>query len=513
MFPTRTLLKLLAVLEEDLSANHFAAGRFHLWPAMRFLLATRLQDNDQSKPRTDAVNAAEAEIEKRFERLIAARPPNPDLPSLVLSAGQPTIRSNGGKGLLLVSRAEDHYMTTPGGLYAPVIDPWADISAGRWPCLKAELANARFSTTQPRKVPTTPITHESVVANQADITERDAILRAAKVCATMTGRWLDSELGVTIPDLGGVFAQQVNALWADKQIYRHYLRQTQPGLVITSCYYFRPTLGVVWAARELGIPVADAQHGGNGEFHIGYTHWRNAPDEGYLLLPDYFLVWDNISANNILRWLPPGTATHQVPITGRFGLGCANRAALGEGGASPIAMLKQGGEKTILVTLQTLPSTGLTDTILEVMRRAPKTWTWLVRGHPIAQAFGGGETSPDALEAKMKAAGIARYDAKFSTSLPLAAILPQIDHHLTGFSGTVQECAAYDIRTTFTHPTFTSFFSKFVDVGAADFAATPGEILASIAAEKPFPDLSRAFLMPRDEATAADIVAKILQST
>jgi hypothetical protein len=514
MFPTRTLLKLFAVLEEELGVNRFVAGGFHVWPALRFLLATKFQDNDQSKERVPAALQAEAEVVRRFDALMARQPPRPDLSMEDVRRIAPRVHAITHQNVLIMSRPDDHSLSTGKGFYAPITDPWVELVATRWPYVKAEFSSPMQNSTLPRYMMTLTIPKVGALQHSAgELLERTTILKAGRALSTALVQWMAANLGANVVDLPDVFDAELTALWTQKQIYREVLQAQKPGLVLVTCFYYPPSVSVVWAARELGIPVADLQHGGNGEYHIGYTHWRHVPPGGYHMLPDYFFVWDNLSANNILRWMPAEVAAHQPLLTGRFGLSYAKRAVLGATAHSPIEALRQGSDKTILVTLQTLASTGLTPMLLEAMTKAPPTWTWLVRGHPIAQSWGKKELMPDALAATLKGAGIKRAEVHFSTALPLAAILPYINHHVTGFSGTVQECAMYGVRTTFTHPTVWSFFGNYIGLGAADFAQTADELLASITSDRPFPDLSNVLTVPREDGLATTVLSQILKTS
>ena len=123
------------------------------------------------------------------------------------------------------------------------------------------------------------------------------------------------------------------------------------------------------------------------------------------------------------------------------------------------------------MTLQPTPSTGLSPILLEVMHKAPPDWTWLVRSHPMAVAWKRDGMMPADLEAKLRANGITRAESKMSTALPLAAILPIVNHHVTGYSGTVQECAAFGIRTVFTHPYAQISFPSYIESGFAELAS------------------------------------------
>jgi hypothetical protein len=498
MFPASTLMKLLAVLESKRDVNHFVAGKVHLWPLARFCLASKKQDNDQAiMERPAALRQVDATIEAEYQGLLAHDGCAADRSITDFDGVRIGEARLGANGILVFSRAEDHYLRSPKGYYAPVIDPWCELAAARWPCAKVELATSRFAESQPRHVNTVLFQPPPSAFAPAQIAELQKLIECARALATDVAEWLQREIGYSYPEFLSDLERYVADTWLEKTRLGELLDAVNPGLVLTSCYYFRPTLSMTWAAREKNIAVVDVQHGGNGPYHMGYSHWRNPPPGGYMALPDCFFTWDSFSANNIARWLPAASA-HRVAVTGRFDIETTRRAYMGETQQSPLGLAALGSSKVVLVTLQTLPSTGLSAKLIEVMKKAPPDWTWLVRTHPMAVAWKLKDMTPDEIEVKLRDSGITRAECRLSTSLPLAAILPIVNHHLTAFSGTVQECAAFGIRTTFMHSAAKFAFQQYIDAGIADFASDTGSAIASI--ERPWAPTSgsAAFQPPTD---------------
>lgn len=508
MFPGVSLLKLFALMARDLDVTRFAAGGTHLWPIARSCFGARKIDNNLApEDRPAALRRLDERIETRYRAMIDSSPATIDRDLAVFDSA-PLPRAEDGDGVLIFSRAEDHYLRTPQGFYAPVLDPWHEVAASAWPCRKAELAGPRFDLAQPRAIPTVPLAAPAI--DPARVAQLEELRAAARALALAMVQWLQRELDYAYADFPPELDAYLTGLWIEKEQLGGLLAANRPRLVITSCTYLRPTLSMTWAARERGVLVADAQHGGNGPFHMGYTHWRDVPDQGYRLLPDLYLVWDAVSANNVGRWLPQQGTRPSIAVSGRFDLEATRRAALGPEGRSPLELATHGSARTILVTLQPLPSTGLTPLLIAVMKAAPADWTWLIRSHPMAVAWKRADMLPATIEAALREHGIARAESQLSTALPLAAILPLVDHHLTGFSGTVQECAAFGISTTFVHGAARFSFPTYIDSGAAEIATTAEAVLARIAQsskEKGGASLAEA---PRDPERPRRILTRIL---
>ena len=507
MLPGSSLLKLYAVLENELDLNAFKAGDVHLWPIARSCFGSKQIDNNaRSEERTAEQRRVDTLIADKYDALMVTAPPAPDRDVAHFDAqALPHVR--GGEGILVFTRPEDHYLRGPNGFFSPVLDPWVEIGTTIGPCRKIEIDSPRSQVRMPRILDVERI---SVPKSPSALTpEIHDLLRAARTLAMTVMHWLESELGYVYAAYAEDLQSDLVELWAEKCDLAAILKQRRPALVLTSCSYFPPTSSMTWAARECGILVGDIQHGGNGPFEMGYTHWRNVPVGGYQALPDFYLVWDAMSANNISRWHRPGNLAHQTIVSGRFDLEIAKRMYLEESGASPLDLLTYNSEKTILVSLQPLPSTGLTPLLLETMKRAPAGWTWLIRSHPMSVAWNIKDLMPDAIEHKLREAGVFRAEARMSTGLPLAAVLPVVDYHVTGFSGAVQECAAFGIHTTFVHPSAHFQFPQYIAAGAADFATTPDEILAQIA-EPRTKDASSAFIPPTDPQRPLRILTEML---
>ena len=84
-------------------------------------------------------------------------------------------------------------------------------------------------------------------------------------------------------------------------VFRRVLTDAEARAAFLVQYYSFHGMAFVLACNRLGIPVADLQHGVQGELHFAYGPWV-LPTGGYELLPTHFWVWSEREAEVIDRW-------------------------------------------------------------------------------------------------------------------------------------------------------------------------------------------------------------------
>ena len=60
-------------------------------------------------------------------------------------------------------------------------------------------------------------------------------------------------------------------------------------------WYSSRMMGLIAASKNFNISSYDIQHGIQGSHQAMYTHWMKYPEEGYLMVPSNFLVWNKIT--------------------------------------------------------------------------------------------------------------------------------------------------------------------------------------------------------------------------
>jgi hypothetical protein len=244
------------------------------------------------------------------------------------------------------------------------------------------------------------------------------------------------------------FSHQERAVWRDV------LQATGARIALA----IQPSREMCSACHELGVWVADVQHGVIGQAHpwYGAAFRRDDPPEQ---LPSAFLVWDQESADVIQSWAGPSGP--EVHVVGNRWLSRFIRSAPDDGlvqdaltrfsAASP-----QGDAKpTILVTLSwgtvDIPNGFITDALCKVIQQTSSQYRWMLRLHPNQVngfATHEGDRFPGFFERELKG----HADWRAATEAPLPAVLRMTDLHICWNSSSCIEAAMLGIRSALLDP-------------------------------------------------------------
>jgi hypothetical protein len=227
-------------------------------------------------------------------------------------------------------------------------------------------------------------------------------------------------------------ARRARSVQSISTFFEDVLRRSAPRLACCSVFYTLVGMAFCLAARRLGIPSVDVQHGvtlGNP----AYEGWSQFPVDGYSLLPKLFWCWSDADARPVNNWPSSARAHHQAVVGGHpwMALWQSDHPLV----ASAVGRLPPRADDglTVLVTLTW--SSGLSELLRQVIASSPSSWRWWVRLHPLMER----ERASISSWCAGAAAGRASVDAP--TDLPLPLLLERADVHLTHNSSVVQEAA------------------------------------------------------------------------
>ena len=162
--------------------------------------------------------------------------------------------------------------------------------------------------------------------------------------------------------------QCIESFMVYKGVFNRLLNRLRPKKIMCVSYYGPEIYALMAACNSRGIPTVDIQHGGIGDLHIAYGNFSIIPQEGYKLLPKYFWVWNEQSANYIKEW-SIHQSFHEVLTGGNPWLSfCQKRLTK-----------KSSKEKIILFTMQFLE---LEPHIKKMIRDTAQDYTWYLKPHP-----------------------------------------------------------------------------------------------------------------------------------
>ncbi|MFM7023636.1 MAG: hypothetical protein ACKOXB_11735 [Flavobacteriales bacterium] len=124
-----------------------------------------------------------------------------------------------------------------------------------------------------------------------------------------------SPLGVTITM--GTMYERIGLMACKIQFFKKLFRAKKPRAIFLYSFYMDSYLAIVYAARSLGIPVIEIQHGLIKPWHFAYSHWNQSERKSIFFLPDYCLTHDEETARLINETSGQHTQAHYI---GNFNL-------------------------------------------------------------------------------------------------------------------------------------------------------------------------------------------------
>lgn len=211
--------------------------------------------------------------------------------------------------------------------------------------------------------------------------------------------------------------------------------------VYLACWYSPNMMGIIAAARGLGIKVIDVQHGKQGKLNSMYSGWNYiSTEETYLMMPDFFWCWGQPSVDQILR--SSKNRSSHIPFVGGF-----TWIDYWKQERANIVFKKpfiDGSHRTkVLVTLQPIvwSETEIIPTfITDFLKKNRTDFYFIFRLHP---------------NSKFKSkylnkflAGINQSSFCFDTGkTDLYTLFSNVEYHITRFSSTCFEASLFNLKT------------------------------------------------------------------
>lgn len=228
------------------------------------------------------------------------------------------------------------------------------------------------------------------------------------------------------------YVREINEL---KLFYLRILKKTTPRIVIIECYYSKDGFGLILAAKQLGIPVADIQHGYFYADDYAYGEWPTNP-KGYQLLPDYFFVWNDADKESIQEWNKLCGNKHTPVVIGNQWMSMWGDNAVMAEFEKEIERIKCClDEKCKVNILYSMSHDFLSYDIIEFIKKSPPNWQWFIRMHPAVRHLW--SEFSDKFENLFSGFNVIWRE---SSSCSLPALISVIDLHITQSSSVALIC-------------------------------------------------------------------------
>jgi hypothetical protein len=444
----KRLTDLLLAIEARHDVNAIRVDGVHLWPLARLIIGRAFKSTD---PSPDKAERGHARQEHR--RQLAAEP---ERRAALLQRQWRAAADLRGTDFVVLSKSEKYYEKKGDKRYAPIVDPVFEDLRERGRAAVLGLEPLPFAcVNEPVRIDYEPFL----------LGRRAAPPRPA--AAAVEGlRAIDAFIRATEPDYGFEVEDVLRRYGRIAQRAEFFMRVFEaigPRCIFLSS--FTGWLHAVLAARRLGIPCVDVQHGGQGPMHYPTTHFSRLPADGYEVMPDVFWLWGRMNLDYAAPWLP-GSATRHVPVVGgnRKVAHWYRRRDAGALDAVDRAYLERfAGRPVVLVTLSYAVDQLIPGALIEAMR-ACGDFEWHVRLHPIHR------TAETAAQVRAALAGCASVHIDEPSAVQLPTALSASVAHITPFSTAGIEAVAMGVPTLVAHRIGARLFQEEIDAGVLAFA-------------------------------------------
>ncbi|MEK4083227.1 hypothetical protein [Psychrobacillus sp. FSL K6-1415] len=238
------------------------------------------------------------------------------------------------------------------------------------------------------------------------------------------------------------------------EFYEYILNIKKSKLVLIVNYYNPIAYPLILAARNIGIPTVDIQHGSQSP--LIYHNWDYTPSEGYNILPNYFWCWSGREAQLINEGFKNSTV-HKALAGGNpwLELWKEDKKFIVSYYDKKLEEIMEEGKVNILLTLQ--PKYGLIgwdDNIphwlFATIKNSPEKWKWYIRYHPAME----GKYLNEMVQCEELLSNLikdGKVETTFATQEPLMAILRKMDVHVTPFSSSIIEAKHIGVPSVTLH--------------------------------------------------------------
>lgn len=482
----RFLTDLYREIEARFDVNALLYEGVHVWPLVRLQLGRSFKETDpiadagsvNPSPAPASTPSAEtgpplprnkANRARLLKEHAKAARKNPDASRARVAEDWARLEEVAGPRFVVQTKIEKYYLQKGERFYAPILDPVSEdleqhgrvqrlaIEPLPIPCVNDPLrvnADAYLAVNSWPDFSPSPELDEGLA-------EIEAFVREA---------WPDFPL-----DRQRIYAR-LDRLRRRRDFYVEVYRRLQPEFLVLSS--FTGWQHALWAAKDLGIPVIDVQHGGQGETHFPTTHFANLPETGYHFLPDVLWLWGSINHEFARRWLPGAARHRHLPVVGGHrGVARWEKDRLA-GHLAPRDrefIERFSARPNVLVTLSYAIDPLMPHEVFEAIAKTPDVH-WLIRLHPIHRP----QAARDQIVAKLEAMGLTNVSLDEPTNVQMQTALFVSRAHITPFSTSVREALAFGVPSAIIHPVGEPLFKEEIETGLLDFAVEIDEIVAFV---------------------------------
>jgi hypothetical protein len=286
----------------------------------------------------------------------------------------------------------------------------------------------------------------------------------------------------------------IQSILITKRYIKRIIGTKNPKVILITGYYSPFLYSVILASKELGIPTADCQHGVQGSIHWAYANWGKMKENGYKLLPSWFLVYTErelIHLNSSLR----GSNRHKVAVIGNKW----KKVSLEYTQKKQEIYFKCFSSNKLNV-LYSHHEGLLSDYLLGFIRDTQNEYNWLFRYHPRCV-----EEYSD-YDESFKRLGIINFDSYNPTNINLFHLLNKTDVHISCASSVVIDALEFGMKSIIASEEGKEMFYDYIEDDEIIFCESKEQI------DKCVKNENLKIHLKGSEKSSVEILGKIIKS-
>lgn len=220
----------------------------------------------------------------------------------------------------------------------------------------------------------------------------------------------------------------------------------------------------VYICNFMKIDTIEYQHGQQGEDSLTYSNWNKIPKNGFIIMPKYFWLWEEIFKEKFDNWIN-NQDFHKVKVFGNFWPDYIKSNF-------PSTTLPEYLNNNKVKILYCMQSPKIDTIILNAMEEI-KHVKWFIRLHPRTLDY------KDKINEDLKTLNI-DFDIQISNSFKFEDILLNSNILITSWSTTAYEAYIYGVKSIVIDKKGYRAYKKFIDKGLIIYAKTCNDIKKEI---------------------------------
>jgi len=270
---------------------------------------------------------------------------------------------------------------------------------------------------------------------------------------------------------------EVSKIKETSKLFQRLLIKTKPKVGFQINYYQYVGFAFNLACHKLGIISVDIQHGVQGDHHYAYGRWNKVPQDGYELLPFFFLCWSDIEVSAINKWSSKCFPRHRALLGGNLflRLWLNKEKDLFERFDKIINAVKpKTSSVQILYTLQGFEDSSDLYNLIKIIKKAKSIYYWWLRAHPRFPE------QKNFIRKLLLSHNIKNVNLDEASTLPLFALLSHMDIHITNYSTVVIEAKKFGVPSIIINKFGKDLYHEQIKSGWVLPAYTKNEIVKAI---------------------------------